>query len=146
VKVPRASLPAGLALVHEDDDVVVVDKPVGLLTIATERERERTVYAHLTAHARGRSSTSRIFVVHRLDRLGSGLVVFARSPGAKRTLQAQFAAHTVERTYLVVVEGRLASGEGRIASRLLDDTAGRVRETHRPGEGRAAVTRWRALR
>ena len=83
-KGPRAALPPGLALVYEDDDVIVVEKPAGLLTIATERERERTVYAQLTAHARARKPPARVFVVHRLDRLVSGLLVFALSPGAKR--------------------------------------------------------------
>jgi len=143
---PRAALPPGLALVYEDDDVIVVEKPAGLLTIATERERERTVYAQLTAHARARKPPARVFVVHRLDRLVSGLLVFALSPGAKRALQGQFAAHTVERTYLAVVEGRPARPEGTIASRLVDDAPGRVRETRRPGRGRAAITRWRVLR
>ena len=143
---PRAALPPGLALVYEDGDVIVVEKPAGLLTIATERERERTVYAHLMARARTGKPPARVFVVHRLDRLASGLLVFATSPGAKRALQAQFAAHTVERTYLAVVEGRPARPEGTIASRLLDDAPGRVRETGRPGQGRAAVTRWRVRR
>ena len=143
---PRAPLLPGLALVYEDDDVIIVDKPAGLLTIATERERERTAYTHLMAHARARRPPARVFVVHRLDRLASGLLVFATSPGAKRTLQAQFAAHTVERTYLVVVEGALVRLQGTIISRLLDDAPGRVRETHRPRAGRAAVTRWRVLR
>ena len=138
------ALPAALRLVYDDEDLVVVDKPTGLLTVATDRERERTVYAHLTAHARKRAG--RIFVVHRLDRLASGLLVFATSPGAKRALQEQFAAHTVERTYLAVVEGRLGRPEGVIESRLLDDAPGRVRETLRPGRGRTAVTRWRVLR
>src|SRR5207244_1946791 len=81
-------------------------------------ERERTVYAHLMARARARKPPARVFVVHRLDRLASGLLVFATSPGAKRALQAQFAAHTVERTYLAVVEGRPARPAGTIASRL----------------------------
>src|SRR6266436_4659285 len=135
---PRAALPPGLALVYEDGDVIVVHKPAGLLTIATERERERTAYAHLMAYAGTRRPPVRVFVVHRLDRLASGLLVFATSPGAKRALQAQFAAHSVERTYLAVVEGRPARPEGTIASRLLDDAPGRVRETRRPGLARAA--------
>jgi len=143
---PRTPLLPGVALVYEDDDVIVVDKPAGLLTIATERERERTAYTHLMAHPRARRPPARVFVVHRLDRLASGLLVFATSPGAKRTLQAQFAAHTVERTYLAVIEGTLARPEGAIVSRLVDDVPGRVRETRRPGAGRAAVTRWRVLR
>jgi len=143
---PRTALPPGLAVVYEDEDVIVVDKPAGLLTVATERERARTVYAYLTAHARTRKPPARIFVVHRLDRPASGLLVFATSAAAKRTLQAQFAAHTVERTYLAVVEGRVARPEGTITSRILDDAPGLVRETHDPGRGRAAVTRWRVRR
>ncbi len=143
---PRTALPPGLVLVHEDPDVIVVDKPAGLLTIATERERVRTVYAHLMAHARTRKPPARVFVMHRLDRLASGLLVFATSAAAKRTLQAEFAAHAVERTYLAVVEGRVARPQGTITSRLLDDAPGRVRETHDPGRGRAAVTHWRVRR
>jgi 23S rRNA pseudouridine1911/1915/1917 synthase len=142
---PRAALPPGLSIVHEDDDVIVIDKPAGLLTIATERERARTAYAHLTAHARARRPAARIFVVHRLDRLASGLLVFATSPAAKRTLQAQFAAHTAERTYLAVVEGRPARPAGTITSRLLEEAPGRVRGTRQPGRGRLAVTHWRVL-
>src|SRR5213596_1363859 len=80
---PRAALPPGLALVYEDDDVIVVDKPAGLLTIATERERQRTVYAYLTARAHARQSPATVLIVHRLDRLASGLLVFAASPVAK---------------------------------------------------------------
>src|SRR5207245_9038847 len=101
-------------------DGIAVQRPPGLLASATGRERERTAYAHLRAHAGTRRPPARVFVVHRLDRLASGLLVFATSPGAKRALQAQFAAHTVERTYLAVVEGRPARPEGPIASRLLD--------------------------
>src|SRR5689334_3189828 len=141
-----AALPHGLALVHADDDVIVVDKPAGLLTIATERERRRTVYAHLTARARQRDPSARVFVVHRLDRLASGLLVFATGVAAKRALQAQFAAHTVERTYLAVVGGRPARDGGTIVSRLVEDAPGRVRETRDPDRGRVAVTHWRVVR
>ena len=143
---PRAALPPGLQVLHEDDDLIVVDKPAGLLTIATERERRRTVYAHLTARARSRKPPARVFVVHRLDRLASGLLVFATSLVAKRMLQAQFAGHSVERTYLAVVEGRVARPAGTVASRLLDDAPGPVRQTRDRRRGRPAVTHWRAVR
>jgi 23S rRNA pseudouridine1911/1915/1917 synthase len=143
---PRTVLPPPLALAYEDEDVIVVEKPVGLLTIATARERVRTVYAHLMSHARTRKPPARVFVVHRLDRLASGLLVFATSGAAKQTLQAQFAAHAVERTYLAVVEGRITPSEGTITSRLLDDAPGRVRETRDPGRGRVAITHWRVRR
>src|SRR5262245_2962204 len=142
----HTALPPGLRVVHEDDDLLVVDKPPGLLTIATERDRERTAYVHLTARARARRPPGRIFVVHRLDRLASGLLVFATSAVSKRALQAQFAAHTVERTYLTVVEGRVARAAGTVASRLLDDAPGRVRETRDLERGRPAVTHWQVVR
>jgi len=142
---PRAALPPHLDLVYEDDDLIVVDKPAGLLTIATDRERQRTVYAYLTGRARTRRPPARVFVVHRLDRRASGLLVFATSPVAKRMLQTQFAAHTVERTYVAVVEGRLARPTGTVASRLLDDAPGRVRQSADPKRGRPAVTHWRVL-
>jgi len=135
------ALPAGVRLVHEDDELVVVDKPAGLLTIATAHERERTLYAALTARAR----PGRVFIVHRLDRAASGLLVFARSPLAKERLQAQFASHAVERTYFAVIEGRPAQASGTVRSRLLDDAPGRVRETRDPGRGRPAVTHWRVV-
>jgi 23S rRNA pseudouridine1911/1915/1917 synthase len=144
-KAPRPGLPAGLRLVYEDDELVVVDKPAGLLTIATERERERTTYAYLTARARSGTPPGRVFVVHRLDRLASGLIVFAKSAVTKRVLQAQFALHIVERTYLAVVEGRV-TGAGTVRSRLVDDAPGRVRETLDSGRGRTAVTHWRVRR
>jgi len=142
----RAALPPRLHVVYEDDDVIVVDKPAGLLTIATERQRRRTVYAHLTAHAQTRKPPTRIFIVHRLDRLASGLLVFATSAVAKQQLQAQFAAHTVERQYLAVVEGRVTRPTGTVASRLLDEVPGPVRWTRDARRGRPAVTHWRLRR
>jgi 23S rRNA pseudouridine1911/1915/1917 synthase len=137
-------LPSELRLVHEDDDVLVIDKPAGMLTIATERERLRTAYAHLRAYLRTQSKC--VFVVHRLDRLASGLLVFATSPEAKQTLQAQFAAHSAERVYVAVVEGRLERPSGSITSRLIDHAPGRVRETRDPTRGRSALTHWRVVR
>ena len=144
-KVAPSTLPPGLRLVHEDRDMIVVDKPAGLLTIATERERRRTVYAHLMSHVRARRPPGRVFIVHRLDRLASGLLVLASSPAAKQALQAQFKAHATERTYLAVVDGRVARDEGTIRSRLVDDEPGRVRETRDPERGRPAVTHWRVV-
>jgi 23S rRNA pseudouridine1911/1915/1917 synthase len=144
-KVARSTLPPGLRIVHEDRDVLVVDKPAGLLTIATERERRRTVYAHLTRHMRARRPPGRVFIVHRLDRRASGLLVFAASPAAKQALQAQFRAHGTERVYLALVDGHVTRGEGTIRSRLVDDEPGRVRETRDPERGRPAVTHWRVV-
>lgn len=152
--------PAPLRLVHEDADLLVVDKPAGLLTIATDRERERTAYAMLTSYVaraplaqaphavrrpRGTGEgRGRVFIVHRLDRETSGLIVFAKSHDAKRKLQAQFEARTAERVYHAVVEGVVKEPEGTLTSRLTEDRSLRVRPA-RGRAGREAVTRYRVL-
>src|SRR5262245_13767831 len=137
-----------LRLVHEDADILVVDKPPGLLTIATERERERTAYRLLTDYVRARDGR-RLFIVRRLDRETSGLVVFARSAGAKQALQEQFAGRRVERVYMAVVEGRIRDETGTLKSRLVEDGALRVRPASRAGSGRGksreAITHYTVL-
>src|SRR5207244_9743901 len=145
--------PSALRLVHEDDDLIVVDKPAGLLTIGTERERERTAYRLLfdyvlPTHRRLASPSAaartgpRLFIVHRLDRESSGLLVFAKSPAVKRALQAQFAARAVERGYVAVVEGRVRDDAGTLRDRIVEDpTTLRVRAGR--GGGREAVTEYR---
>jgi 23S rRNA pseudouridine1911/1915/1917 synthase len=142
---PVRPLPAGLSVVHSDEHLIVVDKPAGMLTIATEREKERTVYARIREHVKAENPREKIFVVHRLDRLTSGLLVFAKSEVAKRKLQDAFAAHTVERVYGAVVEGVIRDDEGELRSFLVESKALRVHVTRDEKQGIEAVTRYRVL-
>lgn len=123
---PPAPFPAPLRLVHEDEHLLVVDKPAGLLTIATESERGRTVHRLLGDWVRARGGR-RVFVVHRLDRETSGLLVFAKSFAVTRALQEQFQARTPERVYVARVEGVVREQEGTLTARLIEDRALRVR-------------------
>ncbi len=170
-------LAGGLRIVYEDDHLLVVDKPAGLLTIATEHERERTAYAMLTDYVRnqtrghssecgapkrrGRSESPveassaadqneasvdnrpRVFIVHRLDRDTSGLLVLARTDAVKRALQSEW--KQVEKRYLAVVEGVPKEPGGTIRSRLRDNAAMRVYSTGTE-EGEPAVTHYRVIR
>jgi 23S rRNA pseudouridine1911/1915/1917 synthase len=140
---PPPAFPSGLRRIFEDDEIVVIDKPSGLLTVATESERERTVYRMLAQYVAGQPGR-RLFIVHRLDRDTSGLLVFAKSPMAKRALQSQFAARTVDRHYIAVVEGRVKEASGVLKSRLRVDGSLRVRPTRRQ-EGKEAITTYRLL-
>ena len=141
---PAPAFPAPLRLVHEDDDILVIDKPAGLLTISTESERERTAYRLLRDWLQARDA-GRIFVVHRLDRETSGLVVFARTAAAKEALQAQFRARLPQRVYVARVEGRVRDEEGTLVSRLHEDRGLRVRPAHAGEAAREAITRYRVL-
>jgi 23S rRNA pseudouridine1911/1915/1917 synthase len=141
---PPPAFPTPLRLVHEDDDVLVVDKPPGLLTISTESERERTAYRLVRDWLQARGA-GRIFVVHRLDRETSGLVVFARTPAAKDALQAQFKARQPQRVYVARVEGRVRDETGTLVSRLHEDRALRVRPARANESSREAITHYRVL-
>ena len=149
---PHASpaFPDALRLIHEDDEIVVIDKPAGLLSIATERERDRTAYRLLWDYLAGRRPPRRPFIVHRLDRETSGLLVFAKSPTAKLHLQSQFEARTVERIYVAVVEGLVRADQGTLEGWITEDRALRVRTARRPGPrggeaARLAITQYTVL-
>jgi 23S rRNA pseudouridine1911/1915/1917 synthase len=135
-----AAFPRGLTLVHEDDALLVVVKPPGLLTIATEHERERTLYRLLWDYLAAKRE--RPFIVHRLDRETSGLLVLAKSESVKRALQGQFEARSVERVYVALVHGRPPAERGTLESRLAQDRGLRVRSAE---HGRDAVTHYRVL-
>jgi len=136
------AFPAPLRLIHEDEDLLVIDKPPGLLTIATERERERTAYRLVWDYLAAQRPPRRPFIVHRLDRDTSGLIVVAKSPAAKRHLQAQFEARTAERDYVAVVEGRVRAPSGTLESRLVEDRTLRVRAGR---SGKPAITHYQVV-
>ena len=140
----RVPFPRGLGLVHEDAAMVVVDKQPGLLSMATERERERTAYRLLWDYLAAQRPRARPFIVHRLDRETSGLLVFAKSEATKRSLQAQFEARTVERVYVALVRGKVRREAGTLESRLVEDKSLRVHPTSSP-EGKTAITSYRVI-
>jgi RluA family pseudouridine synthase len=141
-KPTQRSLPPGVTVLHEDDAVIVLLKPNGLLTVATTRERENTLQAGLNRYLAG-GGKERIHVVHRLDRETSGVLVFAKTFTAREALKEQFAAHSVDRMYVAIVEGSMAPAEGTIRSTLVEGIDLRMRSTK--GEGKLAVTHYRTI-
>jgi 23S rRNA pseudouridine1911/1915/1917 synthase len=141
----RVSTMRRVNVVHDDDDIIVADKPAGLLTIGTDRERQRTLYRQLSDSERRRHRGSRVFVVHRLDRDTSGLLVFAKSEKAKRMLQAQFHDRLAGRTYHAVVRGPNPRDEDLLKSYLAENRAMRTYITTDPRRGKLAITRVRVL-
>ena len=128
-----------IEILFEDRDLIVVVKPAGLLTIATERERHRTAYAMVLEHVR-RFRDARIFIVHRLDREASGLLVFAKTPETKEALQEQFKDHSAGRTYLAVTEGRIPRDSFTVESCIAENAAFRCYSTRDTAKGQRAVT------
>lgn len=140
----RIALPPGIAILHEDDHVIVVLKSNGLLTVATEREKETTVQAYLNAYLKEKRG-DRIHVVHRLDRETSGVLVFAKHFEAREILKEQFAAHTTDRLYVAIIDGEMTPASGTIRSNLLEMRDLRMASVDAHPDAKHAVTHYRTV-
>ncbi|HYA03729.1 MAG TPA: RluA family pseudouridine synthase [Syntrophobacteria bacterium] len=139
-------LPKGLVILYEDRDILVVSKPAGLLTIATDKNRSRTAYFVLTDYVRKgcAKSRNRLFIVHRLDKDASGILVFAKRREAKLFLQGHWQA--TEKRYLAVVHGKLEKRSETITSYLAENKAHVVYSTTDTRKGKLSHTAYRVLR
>lgn len=138
---PAPDTLAGIVIVFEDQHLIVIDKPPGLLTVATESEKTDTAFVRLNEHLAARKA-GRVFVVHRLDRETSGLLLFARSADVRDQLQANWG--DVTKTYLAVVEGTLSPAEGVIENYLTEGRDLRVRASkHASKDAKRAVSRYK---
>lgn len=129
-------------ILYEDEEILVVDKPAGLLSMANERERYRTAYRMATDYMSRKNPRGRVFIVHRLDRDTSGVLLFAKSEAVKRAYQDNWGELVRRRGYLAVVEGRMEKAQGTVRSRLRETTAHRVYSAAPGQDGREAVTRF----
>jgi len=143
---PRRFHPKGLAILHEDRDIVVVDKVHGLLTMANEKTREHTAYYLLNEYVRraNHKSRSRVFIVHRLDRDTSGVLVFAKNEHTKRILQDEW--HGFKKKYIAVVQGNLQRKQGIMASYLIENSVYKMVVSDNPRKGKLAKTGYKVLR
>jgi 23S rRNA pseudouridine1911/1915/1917 synthase len=134
---------AGVRIVHQDDDLIAIDKPAGLLSVATAGEKQDTAFARLNTYLVSERA-GRPFVVHRLDRETSGLLLFARSAAVRDRLQAAW--DRVTKTYLAVVEGEPNPAAGVVRNFLTEGKDLRVRASAGPRPGsKAAVTQYRVV-
>ncbi|MFF2480013.1 RluA family pseudouridine synthase [Paenibacillus sp. NPDC058071] len=135
----------GLSILHEDEDIIVIQKDAGLLSIASTQEDEMTAYRQLMAHVRIKDPRSRVFVVHRLDRDTSGVMMFAKSERVQQLLQNSWQDTVKERTYVALVEGKIKKTEGTISSWLKESSTLKMYSSHRPNDGQHAVTHYKII-
>ncbi len=139
-----------LTVVYEDDDLIVVDKPAGLVVHPAAGNRDGTLVNALLAHCgvslSGIGGVSRPGIVHRLDKGTSGLLVAAKNDATHRALAADFAAHRIERAYRALVWGVPTPRAGRIVGAIGRDPGNRKRMAVVKRGGKAAETRYRVLR
>ena len=135
-----------MRLVYEDEHLIVIDKNAGILSIASDHEKYLTAYNILSTYVKSQKPSNRIFIVHRLDRDTSGLMMFARSEKVQSLLQRDWKRNVTARTYVALVEGELTEREGVIKSYIYESKALVMHSTRDPKKGDLAVTRFRLLK
>jgi 23S rRNA pseudouridine1911/1915/1917 synthase len=136
----------GMRIVHEDADVIVIDKASGLLSMASGTEKTKTAYSMLSEYVKRFNPQNLIFIVHRLDRDTSGIMMFAKSKKVQEVLQKDWNSVIVERSYVVVVEGTVEKTEGTVTSWLKENKALVMYSSQTPDDGQKAVTHYKVLK
>lgn len=141
-----------LELVYEDDDIIVVNKGYGLLSVGTgapasgkQGKPQETAYNILKDYVKQKNPLNKIFVVHRLDRHTSGLMMFAKSPEMQEAMQHNWNNMVISRKYVALVEGNVEKNEGEIRSFLEENSAFKV-YSNREQTGKQAITRFKVLK
>lgn len=134
-----------LSIVYEDDDIIVVNKGYGLLSMGNDKVKEGTAYSILKEYIKWVDPRQKIFIVHRLDRDTSGLMMFAKHVKAKEAMQHNWNNMVLNRTYVAVVEGNVETDEGTIQTYLAENSKFEVYVTENPDEGQLAITRYKVL-
>ena len=143
---PRKHVPKGLEILYEDRDIVVVEKINGLLTVGTEKIKENTAHFLLNEYVRkgNPKSNHRVYIVHRLDKDTSGILVFAKSEAVKEFLQKNWP--DTRKQYMAVVSGQMKEKEGLITSYLLENSVHRMYSVAQSKEGKRSKTAYRVLK
>ncbi len=133
-----------LRIVWEDESLIVIEKKDGLLSVSESQAQERTAYAFLSGYVREQDPRNRIFVLHRLDKGTSGLMMFARNKGVQEKLRNDWSTMITRRSYVAVVEGKPDPAQGRLVSYLAENNRMKVYCTD-ASRGKEAVMQYRVL-
>ncbi len=136
----------GLSVIFEDHHLIVIDKPAGLLTVGTEKEKTRTAYSLLSSYVKTQNRNNKVFIVHRLDRDTSGVLVFARNTSLRDELQQNWHGPDHVREYAALVSGKVDQSGGTVESWLKENANLQVFSSNRREDGQHAITHWKLER
>ena len=133
-----------IKIIYDDEDIIVVNKPAGLLIISTDKEKEYTLYHMVSSYLKTKNKNNKVFIIHRLDRETSGLVMFAKNQKAKNLFQSNWDKMFIKRGYYAVVEGTPKEKEKTLVSYLNENEGHMVYETTKT-KGKYACTQYRVI-
>ncbi|MDD2203277.1 MAG: RluA family pseudouridine synthase [Bacilli bacterium] len=135
-----------LDIIYEDKDIIVINKPAGLLSVSTNNEHKNTVYHMVMTYLKRNNLKNRIYIVHRLDRETSGVLLLAKNEKIKFALQDNWSELVSIRGYISIVEGNVEQDEGIIKSWLKETSTLLVYSSHKTGDGQEAITHYKKIR
>jgi 23S rRNA pseudouridine1911/1915/1917 synthase len=135
----------GLKILFEDEHLIIIEKDAGLLSIASEKEKHETAYYILSEHVKKANRRNRIFIIHRLDREASGIMMFAKSLNIQEIMQKNWKTAGNKRKYTVIVEGKPEKDEGTIISWLKENAVFLMYSCKYDNGGQMAVTHYKVL-
>lgn len=132
-------------ILFEDEHIIVVNKPSGLLTIATEKEKDKTLYHIVREYLVSKNKFAKVFIVHRLDKDTSGIVVLAKDEKTKNKLQENWNEYVTVREYVAVVHGHLKNESDKIVQKLKETKTNLVYPT-KDEDGKEAITNYKVIK
>ncbi|MEG0286412.1 MAG: RluA family pseudouridine synthase [Vagococcus sp.] len=136
----------GIEIVYEDEDIIIIEKESGMLSIAGQNQFEVTAHNQLMGYVKRDHPKNRIYVVHRLDKDTSGIMLFAKNEQTKQALQENWKEKVFERTYTAVVEGEVKKNQGTIKSWLTESKTFKMYSSSFDNGGKEAITHYKKIR
>ena len=140
----REKVAKNIDIIYEDKDIIVINKPSGLLTVATEKEKNKTAYHLVMEYLKKKNKNNRIFIIHRLDKDTSGIIMFAKNERAKHLYQDNWNDIVKKRCYYAVIDGKMQNKEGTIKSYLKEN--GNMVYSVKDRSGKIAITEYKVLK
>lgn len=135
-----------LPIIYEDDDLIVINKPSGLLSIASDNEKSSTAYRMLSDYVQQKDKHNRIFVVHRLDEDTSGVLMVAKNIEIQQALQEKWNEIVTKRGYFAIVEGVMENQEGTFKTYLKKNNQNLMYSSKKSGDGQLAITHYKEIK
>lgn len=140
----REKVAKNIDIIYEDKDIIVINKPSGLLTVATEKEKNKTAYHLVMEYLKKKNKNNRIFIIHRLDKDTSGIIMFVKNERAKHLYQDNWNDIVKKRCYYAVIDGKMENKEGTIKSYLKEN--GNMVYSVKDRSGKLAITEYKVLK
>ena len=134
-----------LKILYEDDNYLVINKPAGLLSVASDKEKTITAYRLCMDYVRSKDIHSRIFVTHRIDKETSGVLMFTKNEKLRNILQDNWNDLVVDREYIALIEGKMEKEEGTIISWLRESDTNLMYSARKKGDGQKAITKYKTI-